>query len=364
LAPEGDVVFEGGTQDALVDQSASTSRWWSKVEGFIDRCPSADDVRSHRLQVLAAKRFRSTGRVVPEDFVVQERLAALATMAAPIVLQRVRDAVDDPLLLTKGPEVAADYPDPAWRAFGDLDLLAPNAEAVQQTLLAAGFGLVGDPKLYVDIHHLRPVLAPGTHLPVEIHIRPKWFGVGGPPAVAELLEAAVPSTVGVDGLLAPCPEHHALLLAVHSWAHEPLRRLRDLVDVAAVLVKADEAETARVARSWNVGRLWSTTRRALDAVLGDAPPPRALRSWARNLLDARERTVLEQHLERWLSDFSALPTGAALRGVPRTLVSEIRPRSDERWRDKALRSVLAVKHAGERRSQHEAKVDAISRRDG
>ena len=91
-------------------------------------------------------------------------------------------------MLFKGPETAAHYPHPALRRFWDLDLLVPDAGATQRSLLKAGFREVGDPALYADIHHLRPLTLPGLPLAVEVHDRPKWAdglrppGYGGSPA--------------------------------------------------------------------------------------------------------------------------------------------------------------------------------------
>ncbi len=50
---------------------------------------SDGDVRSHRLEVLAARLRRAAGRDVPEDFLEQERAAAVAAITAPLVLERV-----------------------------------------------------------------------------------------------------------------------------------------------------------------------------------------------------------------------------------------------------------------------------------
>ena len=330
---------------------------WRKVDELIDRAPSEDDLRSHRLEVLAAKRFRALGRVVPEDFAAQERFAAIASLTAPLVLQRVREAYEGPAIVIKGPEVAACYPDAAMRGYGDLDLLVPDAEGAQRALLAAGFQLVGDPELYVGIHHLRPVLTEGMPLPVELHTRPKWF-VAPPPRLEELLAAAVPGTTGVDGMLSLPPEHHSLLLAVHSWAHEPLRRMRDIVDIGAMLEGADRGEIRKLARAWGVQRLWATTLGVVDAVFGAEATPRAMKIWARNLQSMQERTVLEAHLERWCSDFWALPFRSAAARVPATLLSEVRPGRDEDWPTKLARSALAVRNAARRRSQHDQQLDA------
>lgn len=337
---------------------------WDAVETLIDRAPSEDDLRSHRLEVPAAKRLRTQGRFVPADFVDQERRAAIASLMAPRVLERVRDAYDGPALVFKGPEVAARYPDPALRAYGDIDVLVPDAEGAQRALLAAGFRLVGNPELYLDIHHLRPVLADGMPLIVEVHSRPKWVEPLSPPSIDVLLEAAVPSATGVAGMLAPAPACHALLLAVHSWAHEPLRRLRDMVDIAAVAAAAEPGELDALARAWGVQRIWRTSSAAIDALLGNRPTPWALRLWAQNLARARERTVLENHLQRWLSAFWALPLLTAARGVPQTFVDEFVPGADERWRDKAARTALAVRNASQRRSRHDPELDERARHRG
>jgi hypothetical protein len=341
---------KGVAQDAV---------FWARVDAFVDRAPTDDDLRSHRLEVLAARRLRSLGRAIPEDFVMLEKLAAIGAMTAPVVLRRIRDAVEGPVVLFKGPEVAALYPDAA-RHFGDLDVLVPAPEAVHRALLNADFTLVGDPSLYVGIHHLRPVLASGTPLPVDVHSRPKWFGRSPPPRIDELLEAAGPAQVGVEGVVAPSPEHHVLLLAAHSWAHEPLRRLRDLIDIAAVASLTDRRDVVRIARSWGIAKLWATTEDAIDHLFAEGPPSWPMRTWARGLTTTTERTVLANHVARWLSDFSAMPVGAATSRLPGTLLAEVRPDADETWAQKLQRTALAVRNAARRRSQHERQVDALS----
>jgi hypothetical protein len=178
-----------------------------------------------------------------------------------------------------------------------------------------------------------------------------------PPTVEELFASAVPSETGVDGMLTLPPQQHAVLLAVHSWAHEPLRRLRDVVDIAAMAGSADRHEMLCVARRWRVERLWRTTIAAVDSVFGDRPSPWALRLWAQNLARARERTVFENHLQRWLADFWAMPLGTAAARVPRTFLDEIRPGEGETWKAKASRSALALRHAARPRSRHDRELD-------
>jgi hypothetical protein len=330
---------------------------WERVDALIDRAPSEADIRGHRLEVLAARRLRSRALPIPEDFAALERLAAIVSMTAPLVLSHVRAAYDAPTIVMKGPELAAYYPETALRWYGDIDLLVEDVAEAQQALLAAGFEEVGAPELYVGIHHVRPLRAPGTPLPVELHSRPKWFGPSSPPRTDELFAAAVPGTTGVPGMLALPPEEHVVLLAAHSWAHEPLRRLRDLVDIAAVVAHGDRARAEALAEAWGVGRLWKTTLAAVDAVFADRRTPWSMRVWAQNLRRVHERTVLENHLQRWLSDFFAMPPADALARVPKTLTSEIRPAADESWRDKLLRMSLAFRNATQRRSVHERAHD-------
>jgi Uncharacterised nucleotidyltransferase len=326
---------------------------WPAVTELVARAPRLADLYSHRLELFEARRLRGAGQQLPDDLLARERRAEISALTAPLLLSRVRAAYDGPLLLVKGPEVAARYPDPALRAFGDVDLLTEDAGAAQRALLAAGFEEVGDPELYLDIHHLRPLCWPGLPLVVEIHSRPKWVdGLEGPP-IAELFAAARPAAVGVDGVLAAAPGQHALLLAAHSWAHEPLRLLRDLVDVSALAAEADRSEIEATARRWGVERLWRSTIAAADFVLGDVQrPPAALRIWAQNLELARERTVLENHLQRWLSDFWVLPPRRAARRLPRVAASELLPEHDEGWRRKLGRTLRAVRNGLRRRSEH------------
>jgi hypothetical protein len=293
---------------------------------------------------------------VPDDALRKERRARATGLTVAETLARVRQAVRGRLLLLKGPEVAERYPDPSLRTFADLDLIAEDPGPAWRSLVRAGFVPVGDADLYVGIHHLRPLAAPGLPLSIELHSRPKWIPGLEPPPVEALFEAAVPSVVAVDGIEALPPAHHAVLLAVHSWAHEPLRRARDMVDVAAVATGADDGDTLDVARALGAARVWRTTRRATEALLGDGDAPAAFRIWARNLPRVRERTVAESHLERLLSGFWALPPRAALARLGAALAGEVRPQRDEQWRTKARRARIAAANASVRRSEHERQL--------
>jgi hypothetical protein len=128
-----------------------------------------------------------------------------------------------------------------------------------------------------------------------------------------------------------------------------------------MLEEGDRAEADAIARAWSVGRLWKTTVRAIDAVLHDGPQPWTLRVWARNLPRVRERTVLESHLEHWLSNFAVLPPGRAVRELSAVVVQEIRPEANETWGQKLARTRTAVRNAAVRRSEHDEELGRSDR---
>lgn len=332
---------------------------WERVDGLLERTDDPSALRAHRLHLLAAHRLRRLGLPVPPAF--QEELVRSAWIAllAPLVLASARRAFGGRMVLLKGLEVCACYPEPSTRPFADLDVLVDDAPAAQRALIGAGFREVGDPRLYRDIHHRRPLVHPDVPVPVEIHEAPKWVPWSAPPRAGELLERAVPGRAGVDGVLALPAAEHAIVLAVHSWAHEPLRRALELVDVAAVGSGADPDEAAALASRWGVGRLWRTTTRAIEGLLEGRPLPPSVRVWARGLVELRERTVLESHLERWVGGFSERSFPRALSGVPGALLADVRRHAGDDWSKKARRSGVAIRHAMRPRSDHDRIVEEL-----
>jgi hypothetical protein len=325
---------------------------WDAVDELVDRAPRVSDLTFHRLHLLGARRYRETGRLVPRDLAGAERNAAILNLVVPVVLERVRSAYDRTILVMKGPEAAARYPDPALRPFGDLDLLVPDAAEAQRALLAAGFVTAGPPEPYVDIHHLQPLQWPDIPLLVEIHDRPKWPSGLPLPSRAELLASAIPGSTGVPGMLTLAPEFHAMVIAAHSWAHRPLAWIGHLVDLAAMTAGLDRRELDRTAAELGMLRLWRTSIGAADALFEEAPTPLALRLWARNLRQVREQTVFGSHLIRWLPPWWALSPRGALRANGFTLSRELGPLRDEPWRHKLRRTLRAFRHAGRRLSEH------------
>jgi hypothetical protein len=335
-------------------RSSARSSLWEGLDQLIDRT-SDERLRAHQLEAPAALRRRALGLPVPEDFIDRERIAAATLLLTPALLAHLRATLDGPIVVYKGPEVAASYPDPVMRPYGDLDLLVADAPAVQKRLLSAGFRAIGAPERYEGIHHLRPVILDELPLRIEVHSHPKWPEAMSPPAFAELLETAVPSATGVPGVLAVEPGRHAVLVAAHAWAHNPLRRLRDLLDAAAVADDLPAGDVLERAREWRLERLWRTVASASDAVFRNPTRrlPLSLRTWGRHLPQATERTVFESHLQRLLSDCWLLPPRQAGAVMWRRIRDELSPAQGEEWREKLERSGRAVRNAKRPRIEHD-----------
>jgi putative nucleotidyltransferase-like protein len=287
---------------------------WPVVDRLLARL-DADGLRAHGLVPLAAERIRSRGEDVPQEFLQEERAAKMANLIAPSVLTRAREAYEGPMIVLKGPEVSALYPGRA-RMLVDLDLLVADAPAAWKSLLAVGFESADRlERVLPSFYHLNPIELPGFPLPIELHKSAKWPPGLHPPPNEVLFEAAVPASVEVQGLLAPAPAHHTLLLAGHAWAERPLGRFRDLIDVALMADGIDSRELEQTASQWGWGRVWHTTSAAIEWLIEDAPCPAPLRLWARHLGDVREPTARELQLRRWLSPFWALPPASAVREI-------------------------------------------------
>jgi hypothetical protein len=344
-ATDGAVVSRTTTEIARLPPSDDAI--WSGVDRLIDRAPSLESLRVHRLHLLAAARWRAAGLTIPQPLARAEAAFAIRTSAANRVLEAMRDSCDGPLLLLKGPAVSRLYPDPTRRPFADLDVLVEDPERTQRALVGAGFRpYAGHPDEYYDgHHHLRPLLLDGLPGPfVEIHRRPHWVSFEDAPSAAELFSVATEEASGVEGYVALPPAHHALVIAAHAWAQRPLQRILDFVDVELLAAAGSPQEVARVASRWNLSRLWRVTADAADALIMGARPPRELRTWGRALVEMRDTTVVENHLARLLSPFSVLPFARALGACATALLDEFRPVPDEPWRNKLHRMRVELTH--------------------
>ena len=329
---------------------------WDRIDTLLERAPEAR-LRLHRVELLEARRRRAAGLPVGAALLAEEREALMREMAVVPLLARVRSLVDGPLVLMKGPEVALDYPDPRLRRYCDLDLLVADPRRAQAALLDAGFLEVGEPSVFENIHHLRPLWWPGLPLCIEIHERAHWpDGVPAPPT-EELLATAVPSRLGVPGLGALEPTAHAIALAAHDWSHQPLGRLGNLIDVAATLRRTTDEETDALAHAWGCHRLWRTTRRAVATLLEGDRRSAAVALWARHVPALRERTVFEWHLHRLLAPVWGLPAPRATGGALASLAADGRRLPGETAGTKLRRTTLALREAGVPRSVHDLALE-------
>ena len=194
----------------------------------------------------------------------------------------------------------------------------------------------------LEHHHLPPLKWPTISLGVEVHSSPNWPLRARRPPHAEILQSSRDSSVGIDGVLAPTPVAHALILAAHAWSHDPLGFLRDLVDVAAVSSEVDERELDRTAEAWGIGKVWRTTRGAVQALFYDGRETLPLRLWARHLETVRERTVLETHLAQLVQSFWGLPARQAALETAAAIEHLVKPVHGERWQDKLRRARFAL----------------------
>ncbi len=327
---------------------------WERIDSLLAASSSSLDVmRMHRVELLEARRRQAAGLPLDRDMIADQTRVAVDEMAAVPLLARVRAAWDGPLVLVKGPEVALDYGAPGLRSFGDLDLLTDDAEAAQAALIAAGFQEVFEPEIYADIHHLRPLWWPGLPLVVELHTRANWPADMPGPSTEELLAAAVPSRLGVEGVSTLPPAEHTLVLAAHAWAHQPLGRLGNLIDVAVTLRRCDAAEVDALARRWGCTRMWRTTHAAIRTVLEGDGRSAGVALWARHLAEVRERTVLEWHVKDLLAPVWGLPPARALGAVRAEVLATAGPEGPESWKAKLSRARIALGNAGVARSAHD-----------
>jgi Uncharacterised nucleotidyltransferase len=328
-----------------------TPAWlWEGLDRLLDGATLAG-ILDHGLGPLAAERARRLDLEVDPVLAREDRSARLTAATALQLIRRIRESCDGPLVLFKGLELARRYPGGA-RRFADIDLLTPQAEAVQESLLAAGFVVNAHGQIPSDFH-LRPLVWPGIPLEIEIHADVFWSTFRQPPAPAEIVEAAVPTRIGVDGVVAPAPAHHALILAAHSCEERALRSIRDLLDVALVAAEVQEEELERLAAAWRGERLWRTVQATTGALFGERRTIPLL-TWARHLPAVREPTVLESHLERLMSAYWCMPARDAFPEMLTAIRAEVMPLPGESWRTKMARSFSAVRHSSMARSSRDS----------
>jgi hypothetical protein len=333
-------------------------RIWDGVERLIDAAPGLRDLQAHGLHLFAAQRWRAVGVPVPQELAWAELWAEFRINAARALLERIRTAYEGSIVLIKGLAVATAYPDPALRPFLDLDLLVDDPPAAGAALTAAGFEPVRA-RIHPDtVHHLHPLQLPGSPLSVELHKYPKWIEGFPVPSFDELIAGCEPGTFGVEGILTLRPAYHALVLTAHLWTHDPSARLLRFLDIALLSEAAPSGELDRLVDAWAMRRPWIATTSVADAVFRRAEEPLSMRLWARNLKTAREPSVLEMHVARFLSPFFVLPARRAVWAAGRAAAGLFRPQPYEAWGAKLKRTAQQLRHPAMRRSAHGRDVAA------
>jgi hypothetical protein len=289
---------------------------WPGVANTIAAHPDASLLRAQGLSALAAAYWNETDHPIADELDSDRASATALGLQAERMLHQVADLAAQPFLLMKGPELATRYPEPGLRELNDLDLLVLDTSVIEQSLLRSGWSTYtgpGELRWYDDIHHARPLVAPGSSLPMEPHRRPNWPTWGRPPEFAELHEASVASTLGIEGVRTPSVEHHALLVLAHSWAHMPFERFSQLIDFALLVEECNTVELAACARRWQLSKLLSVGLATIDSVLLAHRRDSAMVRWfAPHLRTLEPPARAREQLDRYMSSFLVTtPTRAA-----------------------------------------------------
>ena len=119
------------------------------------------------------------GAGAPQE-VMDELRRDLHTAAAQAMLAELQlatilgmlSAADVPVIVVKGAATAAFYPDPALRAYGDIDIMVAKAQldAAERALNGLGYECFASKAWWLDhFHHLPPMVSERGGLLVELH---------------------------------------------------------------------------------------------------------------------------------------------------------------------------------------------------
>ncbi len=295
---------------------------WPAVYRVIDEHPDVERLIRHGVGLLAGADWADCGISVPEELRHSRMTQAALGLESRGLVRSLRQDTDGPLVLLKGLDVAAHYPAVELRQSLDVDVLVDDAVATQRALLAAGWqtkatpGFHEEPERNESLHQLCPLLRPPFSLPLEVHRRPNAPTWLPPLPTTEIIEAARPSAIDVDGVLSPCVEHHALVVLAHSWATQPFARFSELIDFALLLESSDMPTVRAVARRWRMTRLLDLGLRTIDSLLhGRQPAPWVVRSFAGHLLDLSEPSRRRSQVNRYAASAFVAPIPDAARAA-------------------------------------------------
>ena len=246
----------------------------------------------------AAERARFAARLRdpagPRDGAVESRRKGAFLLRA-LVLQRLAAALRRAglrALLVKGAALALTHYAPPWsREMDDVDLLvrAKDHDAVVRTLVAAGF-VPGEPTadraLSRGMFHETQLYAQLGPTGVLVEVHDALDKLVARAVRYEAIFARATAAPGLDGLLVPCPEDHALLVVLHAAGHE-LRHEVGLVDLDRLLASGLDVSILEAhARAARLETALYVALSALDAAGSPHVPAELLRRLAPSPLRA------------------------------------------------------------------------------
>jgi hypothetical protein len=237
-------------------------------------------IAHHRLAGLALAAIAADGTKLDrrtEELLTQTRdtdvVRSMASeVAAPAAIARLQD-VGVPAVVTKGPGIAATYPEPSLRPFRDIDILVPPERFVlaKRALEATGFHRLPErqrPRRYFDLRCREAVnLFRDDGTSIDLHHRiPPWIW-GRRLSFRAIRDRARPFELPAGDVLVADRLDNLLIACLHliSDGGRPGQTLliwRDLVSLAhATDPQIAAAEARRVDLDW-----------CLALILGALPP--------------------------------------------------------------------------------------------
>ncbi|MBN1814660.1 MAG: nucleotidyltransferase family protein [Anaerolineae bacterium] len=217
-----------------------------------------------------------------QDFLI----AAARAMVAEHQLSRVLGALAAagvPVMVVKGAAVGAFYPDPALRAYSDLDILVPHTKVNQAevALLGVDHRCVNPGAWALGHHqHLPPIASGDGKLPVEVHWRLDNVDSSGCLPVGDLWARAQSWSVGGQPALRLDAIDAVLYLCRHAVVqHRARLGLRPLCDLAQMVWGWDQAKwdmLAQRALDYQLDRVVYLVLTLAEQVLGLTVPLKAM----------------------------------------------------------------------------------------
>jgi hypothetical protein len=114
----------------------------------------------------------------------------------------------------------------------------------------------------------------------------------------------------------------------------------------------DSRRADELARGHGIDRIWRATLGASDGLFGHDRRPWPMRTWARHLDRADERTVVDAHLARLLEPFVSRAPLQVPAALARALAQTLLPHRGEGWPEKLDRTRKALRSAQAPVSDH------------